>query len=101
MVLLCPLWFSSNGVNLCQSADDDAGTQRKQRRRERKEVDAKDSKKKPQITQISADFFCEICDFNNQIGENLCQSVDGTAKHLYRDTETFTTLPLAFIVMRT
>ncbi len=62
---------------LTKGAKINAEAQRKQRR---KEVNAKDSKRKPQITQISADFFCGICGFNNQIGENLCQSVDRDAK---------------------
>ncbi len=49
--------------------------------------------KKPQITQISTDFFCVLCkflcppanfcvlcDFLPSIGVNLCQSVDNDAK---------------------
>ncbi len=58
-----------------------------QRRRGSKDAeerrDAKDAKRKPQITQISTDFFCgicEICGFNHLIGVNLCQSVDNSAK---------------------
>ena len=30
--------------------------------------DTKDAKKKTQITQISADLFCELCGFNHPIG---------------------------------
>ena len=71
---------------LTKGAKINAEAQRKQRR---KEVNAKDSKRKPQITQISADFFCGICGFNNQIGENLCQSVDETNHRLHRLAQIF------------
>ncbi len=60
--------FPEVGENLCQSVDRDAkgakGTE-----------DAKD--KKPQITQISADFFCVLCEFLCPLRSffNRCKSV--------------------------
>ncbi len=64
------------------------------RRRQRcQEVNAKgaknagDAKKKPQIAQISTDFFCEICGFNRPIGVNLCQSVDNKGAKDEKNTD--------------